>query len=194
MSTSAQRMKTKARPVSVLMARLRCVGSPAIALRLSDIATKTKPVSVIAPCSDQKKEVRPLLGPIKVGGDHGRNCRATVIWVVRSESNGFGCSRGVFTIGRITSPMSSRDFEPLRFVVCNRDAGAPKRRGASLFRAPAMLRPGCCAGRLGQEGAAPSGCGRWWPLALVARVFFLVPEAVVEAAEQSAVLLGGQST
>jgi hypothetical protein len=70
--------------------------------------------------------------------------------------------------------MRSRHFEPLPFVMCDRDAGAPKRRRAWLFTMPAIHRPGCCPGLVRSYPAAPSGCGGRWPLALVARVLFLV--------------------
>ena len=64
-------MKIRDSPVSVLMARLRCVGSPTIALRLSDIATNTKPVSVIAPVPTRRKKLVHSFRPIQIGGDHG---------------------------------------------------------------------------------------------------------------------------
>ena len=41
-------------------------------------------------------------------------------------------------------------------------------------------------------GAPPSRCARRWPLALVALLLSLVAEAVVEATEQPAVVLGGE--
>src|ERR1700677_1519695 len=57
-------------------------------------------------------------------------------------------------------------------------------------------RGGGDAGGAARRLAAPSRCARRWPLALVGvglgRVLFLVPEAVVETAEQAAVVLGGQ--
>jgi hypothetical protein len=42
-------------------------------LRLSDIATKTNPVSVTAPGSDQEKEVTPLTGLEGIGHKHHRS-------------------------------------------------------------------------------------------------------------------------
>src|ERR1700722_18846315 len=64
-----------------------------------------------------------------------------------------------------------------------------------------MRQPGCCRGGearggLGVEESrrlpAPSGGGRWGPLALLTLLVSLVAQAVVEAAEQPAVVLGGE--
>jgi hypothetical protein len=50
-------MKTGAKAANVFIARLRCVASTAIALRLSYIATKTKPVRVTAPVPTRTKDL-----------------------------------------------------------------------------------------------------------------------------------------
>src|ERR1700734_442503 len=81
-------------------------------------------------------------------------------------------------------------------------AGAPKRRGGWVSKCrPGISRgaargggaAGGAAGGSTRRLAAPSGRCRWRAPEL-GRVLFLVPQTVVEAAEQAAVLLGGEPT
>ena len=74
------------------------------------------------------------------------------------------------------------------------DAGAPKRRRCLRFsKCRTVHRAGVLRGAgWARRRAAPSGSGRRWALACWAVVLLLVAQAVVEAAEQAAVLLGGQ--
>jgi hypothetical protein len=100
--------------------------------------------------------------------------------------------------------MRLRHFEPMAFVVCNRDTGAPKRRvlrssecRPSVDRGTAREGAGRGGAGRARGGAAPSGGAGRWALALLGwclvlgRVLFLVAHAVVEPAEQAAVVLGG---
>ena len=87
-----------------------------------------------------------------------------------------------------------------RALRARRNPGAPKRRVGFAFRnAGRTETAGVRAGggvpewsMVLRRRAAPSGRGRWGPLALLAFAFSLVAQAVVEATEEPAVVLGGE--